>query len=143
MKTWHILAALTVAFSLSTLAQNPASRQVELKKGDRISFFGDSLTALAIKDSHVPEGKGYVPLVRAALQDKGVCIGSLEMLNDLVTRFERLSEAARSNDAIALIGGVLEMLQRHWTSAEDRPGQEVVELTYDKLKFLISKVEAK
>src|SRR6185503_5982196 len=31
----------------------PASRQVELKKGDRIIFFGDSLTALAVKDPHV------------------------------------------------------------------------------------------
>jgi len=51
---------------------DPATKQVELKKGDKIIFFGDSLTALAIKDKNVPDGKGYVPLVREALKDKGV-----------------------------------------------------------------------
>jgi lysophospholipase L1-like esterase len=45
---------------------------VKLKKGDKVIFFGDSLTALAVKDRRVPEGKGYVPLVRAALKDRGV-----------------------------------------------------------------------
>ena len=53
-------------------ADDPAARQLELKNGDRLFFFGDSLTALAVKDSHVPEGKGYVPLVRDALKEKGV-----------------------------------------------------------------------
>src|SRR5437588_7432687 len=52
--------------------EGPAARKVKLKKGDKIVFFGDSLTALAIKDRNVPEGKGYVPLVREALKDKGV-----------------------------------------------------------------------
>src|SRR2546425_4239115 len=75
MTASHMSAALIiVAASLSPLearAQegvDPASRQIQLKKGDRIIFFGDSLTALAIKDGNVPEGKGYVPLVRAALK---------------------------------------------------------------------------
>lgn len=46
-----------------------ATKQVELKKGDRIIFFGDSLTALAGAEEpkqHVT--KGYVRIVRDALQ---------------------------------------------------------------------------
>ena len=77
------------------------------------------------------------------LKDKTVCIGSVAMLNELVSRFDLLTDATRSNEAIALIGGVLEMLQRHWTAAENEPTQELVQMTYDKLKFVISKVEAK
>jgi lysophospholipase L1-like esterase len=48
-----------------------ATRQVELKKGDKIIFFGDSLTQLAGQEApkqHVT--KGYVRLVREALQEK-------------------------------------------------------------------------
>lgn len=52
--------------------KDPATVKIALKKGDRILFFGDSLTALAIKDRNVPDGKGYVPLVRRALADRGV-----------------------------------------------------------------------
>lgn len=50
-----------------------ATRQVPLAKGDRIVFFGDSLTELAGRDApkeHVT--KGYVRIVREALKDKGV-----------------------------------------------------------------------
>ena len=78
MKTSPILAAsVVIAGSLLLLCAraqegtDPSSRQVQLKKGDRIIFFGDSLTALAIKDSNVPEGKGYVPVVRAAARTTG------------------------------------------------------------------------
>jgi hypothetical protein len=77
------------------------------------------------------------------LQDKSLCIGSLPMLNELAARYERLSDSAQSNDAIALIGGVLEVLQRNWTRAEGKPSEELVRMTHDKLKYVISKVEAK
>jgi hypothetical protein len=77
------------------------------------------------------------------LQDKSLCIGSVSMLNELVTRYERLTEPSQQNESIAWIGGVLEMLQRHWTTAEGRPTPELVQMTFDKLKFLIGKVEAK
>jgi hypothetical protein len=75
------------------------------------------------------------------LPDKSICIGSEEKLDGLVERFDELSEVARTNESVALVGGVLEMLQRHWTAAQGQPTQEVVRLTSDKLKFLISKVE--
>src|SRR5438034_10259441 len=71
-----LLASLALPLMLAAVVaaadDDPAQKQIELKKGDKIIFFGDSLTALAIKDKNVPEGKGYVPLVREALKDKGV-----------------------------------------------------------------------
>lgn len=77
------------------------------------------------------------------LPDKAICIGSTSMLDELVASFERLTELSRSNEAVSLIGGALEMLQRHWTSAEDNPNQEVVQMTHQKLRYLIGKLEAK
>ena len=51
---------------------DPAQKQVELKKGDRIIFFGDSLTALAGIDGPKDKGvtKGYVRIVRDVLKEK-------------------------------------------------------------------------
>ena len=49
-------------------AQEPAERQVALKKGDRIIFFGDSLTALAGQEAPKDRvTKGYVRIVRETL----------------------------------------------------------------------------
>jgi lysophospholipase L1-like esterase len=50
---------------------DPTERLVELKKGDRILFFGDSLTALAGREEpkkHVT--KGYVRIVREAIKER-------------------------------------------------------------------------
>jgi lysophospholipase L1-like esterase len=52
---------------------DPIDKKVFVKKGDRIIFFGDSLTALAGQEApkeHVT--KGYVRIVREVLADKGV-----------------------------------------------------------------------
>src|SRR6185503_5303400 len=94
MKTTVMLAALFVALlSPGSLAQDPASRQVQLKKGDRIIFFGDSLTALAIKDANVPEGKGYVPVVRTALKEREVDVDAVatggHKVTDLLKRVDQ------------------------------------------------------
>lgn len=67
-----VLAALLLGAAVRGAEEDPATATITLKKGDKVLFFGDSLTALAIKDRNVPEGKGYVPLVREALRDKGV-----------------------------------------------------------------------
>ncbi|MCI0380796.1 MAG: amidohydrolase family protein [Gemmataceae bacterium] len=61
--------ALRRALAVSAV-QTPAPAQVELKKGDRILFFGDSLTQLAGTEQpkeHVK--KGYVRIVREKLQE--------------------------------------------------------------------------
>src|SRR5262245_50541727 len=51
---------------------DPAQMQVALKQGDRIIFFGDSLTALAGVDGPKERGvtKGYVRIFRDAIRDK-------------------------------------------------------------------------
>jgi len=109
IKIIHILATLAVALlPLHALAQNPASRQVELKKGDRIIFFGDSLTALAVKDSNVPEGKGYVPIVRAALKDAGVEVDAVatggHKVTDLLKRVDNDVLAKKPTIVVIQIG---------------------------------------
>src|SRR5262249_56603175 len=70
-------AGLLLAVTIAAAGAGPAEKRVELKQGDRILFFGDSLTALA--GSEQPKKfvtKGYVRIVREALQaahkDKGI-----------------------------------------------------------------------
>jgi isoamyl acetate esterase len=65
-----LLLLATLRFALAA-DDDPATRQVELKKGDKIIFFGDSLTNLAGEEKpkeHV--NKGYVNIVREELQKK-------------------------------------------------------------------------
>ena len=63
---------LLLSASLPALAEEDlAARKVALKKGDKIIFFGDSLTSLAGEEKpqeHVT--KGYVRIVRETLQKK-------------------------------------------------------------------------
>jgi lysophospholipase L1-like esterase len=67
-----ISASMVIALSqhlTATADDNLAEKQVELKKDDRIIFFGDSLTSLAGQEApkaHVT--KGYVRIVRETLQ---------------------------------------------------------------------------
>lgn len=64
----QILSCTILAFAAE---DEPAKRQVELKKGDKIIFFGDSLTNLAGEEKpkeHVK--KGYVRIVREKLQEQ-------------------------------------------------------------------------
>src|SRR5262245_61608878 len=51
---------------------DPAQKQVELKRGDKIIFFGDSLTALAGIDGPKEKGvtKGYVRIFRDTIREK-------------------------------------------------------------------------
>ena len=60
---------LILSLSVRAAEDDPVEKQVTLKKGDRIIFFGDSLTYLAGKEepkAHVT--KGYVSIVREKLQ---------------------------------------------------------------------------
>lgn len=89
------MKTLALLMILPARAQDddPAQKTIELKQGDRVLFFGDSLTALAIKDKNVPEGKGYVPLVREALKAKGVDVEAVatggHKVTDLLKRVEK------------------------------------------------------
>jgi len=65
------LLLLSSASFVALAEEDLATKQVELKKGDRIIFFGDSLTNLAGEEKppqHVT--KGFVRLVREMLQEK-------------------------------------------------------------------------
>jgi isoamyl acetate esterase len=66
---WSISLGLVLCAGVSVAAdENLAEKRVELKKNDRIIFFGDSLTALAGREAppeHVM--KGYVRIVRETL----------------------------------------------------------------------------
>lgn len=65
----YLSAVVLLASPCGAADEDPAGRKVELKDGDRIIFFGDSLTALAGKEE---PGKfvtrGYVRIVRETLQ---------------------------------------------------------------------------
>jgi lysophospholipase L1-like esterase len=88
--------------------EDPAARTIALKKGDSIVFFGDSLTALAIQDPNVPEGKGYVPLVREALKSKGVAVDAVatggHKVTDLLKRVEKDVIARKPTVVVIQIG---------------------------------------
>jgi lysophospholipase L1-like esterase len=65
-----LFLGLVPAVSGIALADDPAERRVELKKGDRIIFFGDSLTALAGQEAPKQRvTKGYVRIVRETLAE--------------------------------------------------------------------------
>jgi len=73
LRTITVIAvfAFVSSTSVAVAADDPAAKQVELKKGDRIIFFGDSLTELAGKEE--PKKfvtKGYVRIVRDTLLEK-------------------------------------------------------------------------
>ena len=69
----NLSLAILVLFAASpgrAADDDPAAKQVELKKGDKIIFFGDSLTALAGIDGPKDRGvtKGYVRIFRDTIQ---------------------------------------------------------------------------
>ncbi len=103
-----LLASLAFVPRAPAADDDPAERKVELKRGDKIIFFGDSLTALAVKDPHVPEGKGYVPLVREALRERGVEVGAVatggHKVTDLLKRVDRDVIAQKPTVVVIQIG---------------------------------------
>src|SRR5947209_19721036 len=103
-----VLTLPLLVLSARGAEEDPASATITLKKGDKIVFFGDSLTALAIKDRNVPEGKGYVPLVREALKEKGVEVDAVatggHKVTDLLKRVDRDVIARKPTVVVIQIG---------------------------------------
>src|SRR5262245_55207495 len=103
-----LAAAALVVVPAARADDDPAAKKVELKKGDKIIFFGDSLTALAVQDKNVPEGKGYVPLVREALKDKGVEVDAVarggDKVPDLLKRVDKDVIAKKPTYVVIQIG---------------------------------------
>jgi lysophospholipase L1-like esterase len=105
---------LLLSASLAALAEEDlAAKQVELKKEDRIIFFGDSLTNLAGEEKpqeHVT--KGYVRIVRETLHEKNkdksidvdwVATGG-HTVPDLLKRVDRDVIARRPTIVVIQIG---------------------------------------
>lgn len=76
------------------------------------------------------------------LKDKSLSIGSKPLLDDMVARYERLTETSRNDDAVAQIGSVLNLLQRHW-AGEGPPSPETLQMTFEKLRYLTGKLSPK
>lgn len=104
-----LLRWLLVAGTFTALADDPAARQIELKKGDRVLFFGDSLTELAGREApkeHVT--KGYVRIVREALMGRGVEVEWVatggHTVPDLLRRVEKDVIAKKPTIVVIQIG---------------------------------------
>jgi lysophospholipase L1-like esterase len=110
MKSIWLFAVLLLALAPAAraVAEDAPRQQIELKKGDKVLFFGDSLTALAVKDPRVPEGKGYVPLVREALKDKGIEVDAVatggHKVTDLLKRVDKDVIARKPTVVVIQIG---------------------------------------
>jgi hypothetical protein len=76
------------------------------------------------------------------LPNKLLTIGSVQQVEDLAHRFQLLSETARKEEPIQIIGTMLDMLARHWSTA-DQPTQEVVDFTWEKVSYLMNKLTPK
>jgi lysophospholipase L1-like esterase len=73
--SWSFSIGVLLAVALGAAAGDP-DRKVELKKGDRILFFGDSLTALAgIEGPKGKATKGYVRIVQETLDKTHADLG--------------------------------------------------------------------
>jgi lysophospholipase L1-like esterase len=101
--------ALLVNLAASAADDDMAARKIELKKGDKIVFFGDSLTELAGREApkeHVT--KGYVRIVREALKDKGVEVDWVatggHTVPDLLKRVEKDVIAKKPTIVVIQIG---------------------------------------
>lgn len=88
---------------------DPTDKKVSLKKGDRIIFFGDSLTALAGQEApkeHVT--MGYVRIVRETLKDRGVEVDWVatggHTVPDLLKRVDRDVLAKEPSIVVIQIG---------------------------------------
>ncbi len=74
------------------------------------------------------------------LQNKTICIGSISLLKDLSEQFNKLSAPVRADESIARLGVLLDQLQRHWQDVQDHPTADVVNFSYEKIKFLIERL---
>jgi len=109
----HFAVSLLVCTSMAVVEEDVAARKIELKKGDRIIFFGDSLTNLAGEEKpkeHV--SKGYVRIVRETLQqnhqDKSIEVDWVatggHTVPDLLERVDRDVIAKKPTIVVIQIG---------------------------------------
>lgn len=76
----------------------------------------------------------------AEIKDKTLCIGSVPLLNEIKARYEKLGEETRANEAVGRLGFLLDLLQRHWENAEGHPTADLVNMTAEKIRLLMSRL---
>ncbi|TLD70754.1 hypothetical protein FEM03_10615 [Phragmitibacter flavus] len=77
-------------------------------------------------------------------KDRMVCIGSMELLDSLALRYETLSEKAREDESVAVIGKIFGQLLRKWPLVVDgKPTDELVGFTAEKVKSVNEKLTLK
>jgi len=74
------------------------------------------------------------------IPNKSLCIGSMAMLNDLKTCYDRLTETARQNESVTQLGNTLDLLRRHWEANIDHPTPDLVQMTFEKIAFLMGRL---
>ena len=74
-----------------------------------------------------------------SVKNKNLAIGSRPFLDELMSRFNRMSATARNADSVAMIGNTIDLLQNHWNQTPNAD-QGLVELTNEKLNFLNSRM---
>jgi hypothetical protein len=75
------------------------------------------------------------------VENKSLCVGSVHLLNECMARYERLTESTRQDPSVVLLGNVLQMLQKHWANTDEAPPQETIEMTFEKLRFIMEKMK--
>lgn len=73
------------------------------------------------------------------VHNKSLAIGSRPFLDELMTRFNRMSEGTRNTESVSMIGNTIDLIQNHWNLTTS-PDQGLVELTHEKLNFLNSRM---
>lgn len=108
-----LFALVSLVFpALVVLAQEPAAKQLTLKKGDHILFYGDSLTAQALTP------KGWVTLLREHFKknhaDLGIEVSTFAVGGyPIVQRLKRLDQEviAKKPTVVVIQGGVPDALR--------------------------------
>lgn len=120
------LVLLLLVSAGAAAQEDPAANQVALKKGDRILFYGDSLTAQALTP------KGWVTLLREHFKknhpDLGIEVTTFAVGGyPLVQRLKKLDEEvlAKKPTVVVIQGGVPDAL-RNFTSEEFKSALETM-----------------
>lgn len=75
---------------------------------------------------------------------KPLCVGSVELLKDLKTRFAQMSKTAQQHETLSQVGDALDYLIRNWSSPSNNPpSQEFVTKTNERLVNLMRKLTLK
>lgn len=84
-----------------------------------------------------------VVLADAEAKDRKICVGSPALLESLAIRYETLSEKAREDESVAVIGKTFGQLMRRWPLLEGEPTDELVGFTAVKVKGVNEKLTLK